>query len=203
MRKENRLIQGVGINDADYPVTRKENGKRVWICPYYQAWKSMIERSYNDKYKQKNYTYQDVTVCEEWYSFMRFRAWMVEQDWEGKHLDKDILFQGNKVYSPDTCVFVDGALNNFLTDHAAARGEWPIGVSWHEPTKKFQSSCSNPFTKKLEYLGCFHCPQQAHLVWKKRKHELACQLADMQKDERVAEALKIRYNGTNAEGDVK
>ena len=75
MRKENKLIQGAGVNDADYPVTKYENGKRV-ICPYYQTWKHMLVRAYSDKCKQRQPTYEDVTVCEEWHSFMRFRAWM-------------------------------------------------------------------------------------------------------------------------------
>ena len=124
---------------------------------------------------------------------MSFRAWMMQQDWEGKQLDKDILVPGNKMYSPDTCVFVGGVVNGFLTDSAAARGEWPLGVHWHERKQKFQSMCCNPFTKKQETLGLFHCPNKAHLAWKARKHELACQLADLQTDERVAEALRTRY----------
>lgn len=193
MRKRNKLVYGAGVNDADYFVYRKENGKIVWTCPYYQTWTRMLNRACTQAYKMTRPTYEGVTVCEEWYSFMRFRAWMVQQDWEGKQLDKDILFQGNKVYSPDTCVFVDGVVNNFIIDSAAARGEWPIGVHWKEQNKKFVSMCCNPFTKKQEYLGYFHCPNQAHLAWKARKHELACQLADLQTDERVAEALRIRY----------
>lgn len=193
MRKKTKLVQGVGVNDADYPVTKKENGKMVWRCPYYRTWSNMLRRAYSDKYKQKYPTYEDVAVCEEWHSFTRFRAWMMEQDWDGKQLDKDILFQGNKEYSPYTCVFVGGDVNNFLLDSAAARGEWPLGASWHERDKKFMSQCSNPFTKKDEYLGSFTCSNQAHLAWKKRKHELACQLADLQTDERVAEALRNRY----------
>lgn len=193
MRKKTKLVYGVGVNDADYPVTRKENGKRVWICPYYKTWAGMLERGYSGKYKKRYPTYEGVTVCVEWHSFMNFRSWMETQDWEGKELDKDILVQGNKVYSLDACVFVDGGVNSFLLDSAATRGEWPIGVCWHEQSQKFQSNCSNPFTKKMEYLGLFHCPQEAHHAWKKRKHELACQLADIQTDERVAEALRIRY----------
>ena len=169
MKNESKLLHGVGVSDADYFVTKKENGKQVWRCPYHQTWKSMLMRAYSDKYKQKNPTYQDVTVCEEWHSFMRFRAWMEKQDWEGKELDKDILFEKNKIYSPNTCVFVDGVVNNFLNDQAAARGEWPIGVYWNEQKQKFISQCNNPFTKEKEYLGLFHCPHQAHLAWKARK----------------------------------
>ena len=193
MRKRNRLVEGVGINDADYRVTKMENGKRVWQCPYHRTWESMLRRAYSDKHKQSRPTYQDVTVCEEWHSFMNFRSWMVEQNWEDKELDKDILFKGNKVYSPDTCVFVDRVVNSFLLDRAASRGEWPVGVYWYKQEQKFMSRCNNPFTKKQEYLGLFTCPQQAHLAWKARKHELSCQLAGIQADQRVAEALRTRY----------
>ena len=193
MTKKTKLVFGVGANDADYFVTKKENGKIVWMCPYYRTWTSMLRRAYSDKYKQKNPTYEGVIVCEEWRSFMRFRAWMVSQGWGGKQLDKDILVEGNKEYSPDTCVFVDGVVNSFLTDRAAARGEWPIGVYWNERNQKFEGQCRNPLTKEKEYLGYFHCPNQAHQAWKARKHELACQLADIQTDKRVAEALRTRY----------
>lgn len=189
----NKLVRGIGVNDANYPVHECENRKIVSTCPYYRTWTNMLNRAYNGKYKQKYPTYEGVSVCGEWHSFMRFRAWMMEQDWEGKQLDKDILFQGNKVYSPTTCVFVDRALNLFLTDRAAVRGEWPIGVYWKEQSKKFVSVCCNPFSRKQEHLGYFHCPNQAHLAWKQRKHELACQQADIQTDERVAEALRNRY----------
>ena len=193
MRNRNKLVYGVGVNDADYFVYGTENHKIVWRCPYYRAWKDMLVRAYSDKYKQRQPTYNGVTVCEEWHSFMRFRAWMIQQDWSGKELDKDILVPGNKVYSPNTCVFVDKVVNSFLVDRAADRGEWPLGVYWNEQNQKFMSRCSNPFTKKNEYLGLFQCPNQAHLAWKARKHELACQLADLQTDERVAEALRVRY----------
>lgn len=193
MRNKNKLVHGVGVNDADYPVYKTENRKIVWQCPYYRTWLDMLKRAYSAKLKKKYPSYEGVTVCKEWHSFMRFRAWMLAQDWKGNELDKDILFQGNKVYSPDTCVFVDGVVNLFLTDRAASRGEWPIGMHWNEQNQKLRSQCRNPFTKKLESLGYFTCPDQAHQAWKKRKHELACQLADIQTDERVANALRNRY----------
>ena len=193
MRKKIKLVHGVGVNDADYFVYEYENCKMVWICPYYRAWKNMLTRAYYYKCKNMQPTYDDVTVCEEWHSFMCFRSWMETQDWKGNHLDKDILVLGNKVYSPDTCVFVSRTINNFTTDRINHRGEWPLGVHLHKKTGKFRGKCSNPFTGELEHLGLFKSPDQAHQAWKKRKHELACQLADTQADERVAEALRIRY----------
>lgn len=197
-----KLVYGVGVNDADYVVHLTEeltrvDGKRkcklVWICPFYQTWKNMLARCINEKYQDRYPTYIGCTVCEEWLTFSNFRKWMEQQDWEGKELDKDLLFIANKIYSPDTCVFVDKVTNGFTLGSGATRGKWPIGVSFHERSGKFQANCENPFTKKKEYLGLFICPNEGHLAWKKRKHELALQLADLQSDKRVAKVLRERY----------
>ena len=53
MRGRNKLVRGVGVNDADYPVYKTENGKIVWQCTYYRTWNNMLARAYCDKYKQK------------------------------------------------------------------------------------------------------------------------------------------------------
>ena len=190
--KRDKLIFGIGINDADYVVQPTINGKRV-MCPYYRTWKSMLNRCYDHKYQERQPTYKGCHVYPEWISFMNFRKWMMTQDWAGKELDKDLLVRGNKVYSPMTCAFVDRATNSFTNDCVRARGDYPIGVSFHKLKGKFIARCSNPFSKKEECLGYFHCPNQAHLAWKSRKHILACQLADLQTDSRVAAALRTRY----------
>lgn len=121
---------------------------------------------------------------------------MERQQWKGMEIDKDLLFVGNKVYSAETCVFVDRVTNVFVIDRAADRGEWPLGVSFKKDIGKFSARCQNPFTKRRENLGYFKCPSEAHEAWRKRKHELACQLAELQTDARVAEALRNRYKTT-------
>ena len=192
LRKKNKLIYGVGINDADYAVETRVDGKRV-RCPYYITWISMLLRCYDHKYQERHPTYKGCSVCPEWISFMNFRKWMMKQDWEGKQLDKDLLVRGNKVYSPETCIFVDRITNTFTLDCGRSRGNYLVGVHFHKPTGKFIAQCCNPFTKEQEYLGLFTCEHQAHLAWKARKHELACQLAELQTDPRVAAALRTRY----------
>ena len=202
-----RLVYGVGINDADYVTQKMEtieyvNGKqkqrRVWECPYYRTWSNMLERCYSDKYQERNPTYVGCSVSEEWLRFSSFKRWMEKQDWEGLHLDKDLLFEGNKVYSAETCVFVASSVNLFTVDSGAARGEWLIGVYWNKRAGKFMSRCRNPFTKKTEYLGLFVNELVAHQAWLKRKLELAHLVAAEQTDERVAKALISRYtNYTN------
>ena len=202
MTDKKRLVYGVGINDANY-VTRKwetagyVNGVRkrklVWECHYYRSWKGMLMRCYLAKYQEKYPTYVGCSVSEEWLTFSVFKMWMESQDWECKHLDKDLLFEGNKVYSAETCAFVTPTVNTFSNDCGASKGECLIGVCWHKGVGKYQSQCRNPFNKKNEYLGLFTSELEAHQEWLKRKLEFAHLLAAEQTDERVAKALVERY----------
>jgi len=197
MGRKKRLVQGVGINDANYVVTTSEivNGKlkQVWECPFYRSWKAMLRRC-SDKYKEDNPRYLGCSISEEWLTFSNYRKWMIRQDWENKQLDKNLLLPDNKIYSAETCVFVDSQINTFNNNCTTSGEEHPVGFYWNKRQNKFHALCNNPFTKKSEHLGYFTCPNQAHEAWRKRKHELACQLADLQTDQRVAEALRIRYN---------
>lgn len=79
--KKNRIIQGLGINDADYAVSRNElvggKLKQVWVCPYYSVWKSIFQRCYSPNAHEKYPTYVGCTVDESWKLFSNFREWMV------------------------------------------------------------------------------------------------------------------------------
>lgn len=207
--KVKKLVFGVGVNDADYGVTQFEsigyvNGKRkqklVWECPYYRAWRSMLTRCYSTRYQEKYPTYVGCSVTEEWLTFSVFKNWMMTQDWKDNQLDKDLLVKGNKVYGPETCVFVSPVVNSFTLDRGNDRGEWLIGVNWHKGANKFRSTCSNPLTEKRETLGYFDCEQEAHEAWLMRKRELAHLLAAEQADERVAIALINRYSNFKTNG---
>lgn len=203
--KASKLVYGVGINDADYAthkwetieVNGKQKQKLVWYCPYFRVWHSMLQRCYSSEYQERNPTYKGCSVSKEWLTFSNFKLWMDVQDWEGLQLDKDLLFEGNKVYRDKTCVFVTRMVNMFTTDRVNNRGEWLIGVCWDKFANKFKSQCSNPFTKKSEHLGLFTCEQEAHQAWLKRKLELATLLAAEQTDKRVGKALISRYESYN------
>ena len=82
----------------------------------YEKWSSMISRCYNDKCTNyKNYGAKGITVCEEWHCYANFKKWYDENVYEIEgeriHLDKDILIKGNKIYSPETCIFVPQRIN--------------------------------------------------------------------------------------------
>lgn len=187
-----RLIYGVGLNDADYPVQPSVSGKQI-MCPFYDKWKAMLQRCYSKKRQARHPAYVGCTVRPDWYVFSNFKKWMEQQDWRGKELDKDLLVPGNKVYCADACVFLDRMTNVFMTNSGAKRGEYPIGVYFSKRDEKFLAQCNNPFTGKKEHLGYYLNQHEAHCAWRKRKCELACQLADMQSDPRVAAALRTRY----------
>lgn len=80
-------------------------------------------------------------------------------------LDKDLKIQGNKVYSPDTCIFVPNRVNSLLISCDSSRGSTPLGVSLFRRTGQFQVRCSGV----PKHLGYFNCEFEAHRTWQKSK----------------------------------
>lgn len=193
----NKLVYGVAVNDANYIVSKygyvDGKYKVIWRCQYYQRWIKMLERCYASQALNRKPSYKGCAVCDEWLTFSNFKAWMEKQDWEGKCMDKDILFEGNKVYSPETCVFVDQSVNKFLCDRAADRGDYKIGVGLSKNGNKFVARCRNPFSGKLENLGVYDSEGGANKAWMERKYQHAKEIASKQADKRVANALLSRF----------
>lgn len=151
MGNKTNFICNVGTND--YKGSTSVNGKRI---KSYQTWMNMLERCYSVKQQIKRPTYVECYVCDEWLSFSNFKVWFDNNYVEGFHLDKDILVEGNKVYSPEFCRFVPVYLNSLLTDHRNARGEFPVGVSERKPDTKtgkvnstYLAQCSNGYGKNI------------------------------------------------------
>ena len=192
MMLKREKVFGVGINDSESTVSHITNGKR-YICKHYEIWKDMLRRCYSEKCQKRQPTYVGCSVDPEWHIFSNFRSWAETKNTKGMQLDKDIIFPGNKVYSPESCVFVTSALNKFLNNPARKRGQFLIGVSLCKRSNKFRSHCRNPFKSKLEYLGLFESETEAHEAWRSRKQQHAISYANMQTDRRVSEALKKMF----------
>ena len=178
------LVQGFGVNDLRGTEYEKE---------IYTKWASMLNRCYSEKYHKIQPTYVGCPVHEDWRLFSKFRYWALQQDWEGKELDKDLLVTGNKVYSSETCCFIPCYVNCFLTESAAVRGNYPIGVCWDGRSRKYRSRVSNPLNKHREHLGFFECPKDAYRAWLARKLEIAYEIAATEPDQRIADAIVNRY----------
>ena len=103
----------------------------------YTIWRWMLERCYSEKYHIRRPDYIGCTVDGEWHNFQNFANWYVNHPnyAKGYELDKDILYPGNKTYSPHRCVLVPSVVNSLFRDTSNSRGSdgLPVGVSacWH------------------------------------------------------------------------
>lgn len=174
-----KLVYGVGINDADYIVNPKINMKTLF-CPFYSSWNSMIKRCFSEKYHAKKPTYKDCSACDEWLTFSNFKAWMIKQDWKGKHLDKDIVKTGNKIYSPETCIFVTVEVNSLLVKSDSRKGLYKLGVCFSNKEKKFIASCS--VNGKQKRIGCFASENEASIAYKAFKYKTIINTSNKQKE---------------------
>ena len=180
-------VYGVGVNDADYMTNMfTTEGKQI-TCPYYQKWIDILQRTQSEKYFIRYPTYRGCSVCDEWLIFSKFRSWMETQDWKGKCLDKDVIKPGNKVYSPDYCVFVSQHVNLILTTRKKLRGSLPIGVTMNN--ERFGAAvCIN---KKNRSLGSYETKEEAAKVYGEAKHDAIMDLASTQSDQRIKDGLKL------------
>ena len=155
------LVLGFGINDSTHLVMHGSKKELV-----YKTWSSMIRRCYSDKYHKVKPTYKDCKVCEEWRYFSNFERWFKQHYKDGYVLDKDILIQGNKIYSPDTCCFVPPYINGLLASNVKKRGDYKIGV--HLKDNKYIAQCD--IDKYPTYIGRFDNENDAHEAYKKAKY---------------------------------
>lgn len=110
----------------------------------YQLWRQMMFRG-NEKFWAKYPTYTGTTIAPEWRIFENFYKDIVElpgyelwRDSPGKRimLDKDILGNGSKLYSKETCCFITPAESN-----AELRKRYPDNM------KKFMQASIEPSKK--------------------------------------------------------
>lgn len=172
-------VHNVGyVGEGQYSV--RENNK---ITKPYAVWQGMITRCYDSNWQQKKArTYVDCEVCEEWHNYQVFAEWYEQNYYEIPEqtmaLDKDILVKGNKIYSPDTCVFVPQNINNLFTKCDSARGDYPIGV--RRRNRKYTSSCS--INNDRIHLGTYDDPMDAFQAYKEFKENYIKTVADQYAD---------------------
>lgn len=148
----------------------------------FKTWQGMLQRCYDEKLHKRYETYVDCTVCEEWHNFQNFAKWYKESyyeiDGEMMCLDKDIIAKGNKVYSPETCVFVPRTINICFTKTNKLRGDFPIGV--RKVKEKYGVTLS--IKKKKVTNKTYKTPQEAFDVYKELKEKHIKNLANQYKE---------------------
>lgn len=151
------------------------------ITSAYTCWQNMMKRAYSVAFKDKQKSYEGVTVCDEWHNFQVFAKFYEENYYELENdrveLDKDLLVKDNKVYSPSTCVFIPQRLNTLLTGNRVNKGVYPVGVNYHKATKKFAAQCRIGIGSP-KYLGLFNTPMEAFAVYKEFKESIVKEISE-------------------------
>ena len=166
----------------------------------YETWRGMFKRCYDEENRHKNLTYKDCEVDDIWFNLQNFGKWYEDNFYqiEGEKmcLDKDILVKGNKIYSPNTCIFVPKRINELFTKTNKNRGKYPIGISWKEKNKKFQVQCSvvENERKTMKYLGLYTDLNEAFKVYKDFKENYIKQVADEYKDKIPKKLYEAMYS---------
>lgn len=186
-RKQNRADYkkwGVG-NFVNYPIPGIVGRQQLKV---YRVWSGIISRCYSKKNKNyKRYGGRGVYTCAEWLEFQGFAAWYNEQykgdDW---HIDKDILVEGNLVYSPETCTFVPPNINTFFATLPKNKGFLPT-LNFDKGGYKASVSDGN-----YKYNKTFKTQHEGFVFYKKFKEDRAKELAKEFEgvvDQRVTQAL--------------
>lgn len=168
------IMCGIGYRGALY-----ENGH----IESYLRWHDMMNRCYNEKFHEKHPQYKGCTVCEEWLNYSNFKIWYEQNKIAGMKLDldKDILFKGNKEYSPATVAFVPHEINTLFINGKKNRGNLPVGVHYDKEKKKYRAEMS--FMGKAIKLGRFDTVEEAFARYKKYKEDFIKDIAEQYKDE--------------------
>ena len=187
-------VFGVGIKGLESILDENDE-----ILDSYNCWRDMLRRCYSAKYQEKHPTYKGCSVCDEWLFYPNFKNWYDKNYYKinnkTSQLDKDILIKGNKVYSPDTCIFVPSFINTLFTKSQKTRGELPIGVYYKKANKKYQAGLNMFKDGKSvrKYLGYFDTADEAFKTYKKAKEDYIKEVADNYKDEIPAKLYEAMY----------
>ena len=185
--KTRNLVCGVGVYEKGKHLA-SVNGKHTKV---YTAWHSMLKRCYSEKALKRHPTYTGCSVCDDWIYFQRFAEWYKNNYYgiEGSklQLDKDLLFKDNKVYSPETCMYVPHWLNMFTVACNVARGKYPLGVNYKKQNKKYQANCKANGKKK--YIEYFSTPEEAHQAYINFKISLIPDMLLRLKEEKIPSSV--------------
>lgn len=166
----------------------------------HNLYQNMKTRCYNKNYHKAKPDYKECSVCEEWLNDKQaFCEWVDENYYriDGEpsvELDKDILVQGNKIYSPSTCIFAPRRINDlFIHSGNKKKNGLPLGV-YKDNNNKYTVSCNitvfdkeEPYKKSVVFHG-FTTPDEAAEVYRQHKKAEIIYIADCYKD-RIPEKL--------------
>lgn len=158
----------------------------------YHRWCDMLNRCYNEKFHKRQPQYKGCKVCEEWLNYSNFKVWCDQNKSYDMplDLDKDILWKGNKVYSPETCCFVPHSVNTLFLSGKKSRGALPLGIHYDKSKEKYRAEMS--FMGSQKKLGTFDTAEEAFAQYKEYKENSIKSVAEQyqgQMPDKVYEAM--------------
>ena len=148
----------------------------------YKTWHNMLGRCFIPK--RMRGSYEGVTCCEEWLNFQNYAQWYkdnyYEVDNERMEIDKDILIKGNKIYSPEYCVFLPQRINLLLINRRNYRGETLLGTQRNK-SGTFSANAVGSNEKSYS-LGSFSTEIEAFNAYKEFRENVFKEVAEKYKD---------------------
>lgn len=176
-------VNGVGyIGDGEYK-TKKSPQRHT---DAYNTWVTLLYRCYCD---ETTVYYKESEVCQDWLCYQNFAKWYETNQYKVKgrlHLDKDILFPGNKMYATDKCLLVPQRINMLFVNQSNNRN-LPNGI--RKASKGFLAKYNN------KELGIYNTVEEAYKVYSQKKKEEIVKIANEYKGvipQKVYDAL-LKY----------
>lgn len=148
----------------------------------YTPWKSMMQRCYDENSRHLYKSYKGVEVCKEWKCLQNFGAWFEEnynpETMQGWAIDKDILAEDKKIYSPETCAFVPPSINNVLVKAVGKNNGQPTGVEKRGNSYYVRFFKGNEHFRSIRY----DSSKEASFVYGYEKDKYIKELAERFKD---------------------
>lgn len=154
-----KKVRGIGIiGEGQYPVKYVRQGVVKYTLAF-ETWLTRLKSVVSVNYKKRRKGFKGVEVAEEWLNYQNFAKWFYEQVklyGKGGVVDKDLLFLGNKVYSPTTCCYIPQAINALFSMKSDTKGFY---------LKKGKYSVSVNIDGVRKYIGSYDDEDSAKIVY--------------------------------------
>ena len=172
-------VYKVGVMDIPKELRRGQPAPKE-----YSIWNGVRQRCYNENNRDKLMSYKEVEMSANFKLYSYFKEWCNNQIGfgnQGWHLDKDILVEDSKMYSPETCCFVPPEINVALTNNKSVRGSFPQGVIYNSTKTRYRARIQRG--DKWESLGTYDTPEEAFYAYKPIKEAYIKSLAEKWKSQ--------------------
>jgi hypothetical protein len=156
------------VTDDDCRLSMHTRAAVLWNNLKSRCREGSAQRKNSTSYVQIENHFDNYDVFTEWcqgqYGYMNKSASGIY--W---NLDKDLLHHGNKIYSPDTCMFIPLSVNTVMMASDVCRGKFPVGVQPHYQVKKTRYTATCRRRDGSGYVGIYDTPEEAHKAWQLAK----------------------------------